>query len=182
METTDTSSSGRSRPRCIEETGPWPFVTKRIFEAADKKRTLWSSRHHRKHLQVSMDNRTIVAPFRALEFLWMPRKMNWWIGIGFSIGSFLFALASALSLLVISSHLFNMAPRNIMLMFFTGSLFFTGAAYLQLFQSANAVDECFVMFLLSAKMARPRESARIAVRSRGWAPCKTTKMLAKNTT
>ena len=27
-----------------------------------------------------------------------------------------------------------------MLMFFTGSLFFTGAAYLQLFQSANAVD------------------------------------------
>ncbi|MCH2177630.1 MAG: hypothetical protein MK106_02400 [Mariniblastus sp.] len=139
-ETADALKSGDSKPRCIEEIGPWPFITKRIFEASDKKRTLWSSRHHRKHLQVSIDNQTIVAPFRALSLLWMPWKMNWWIGIGFTIGSFLFALASVLSLLVISIHIFNFAPRNIMLMFFTGSLFFTGAAYLQLFQAANAVD------------------------------------------
>ena len=37
-------------PRCSDATGPWPFVTRRVLQLADRERRIWSSRHHRKGL------------------------------------------------------------------------------------------------------------------------------------
>jgi hypothetical protein len=57
---------------------------------------------------------------------WRPRDRVWWSGAGFGIGSVCFAVAA------IASQ-WASAPRPaIGVTFFVGSLFFTGAAYLQL--------------------------------------------------
>jgi len=125
-------------PVCIEETGPWPFVTRRVFELADGTRRTWNSRHHRKNLLL----REAAAAERIgsvlLRCLWMPEQLNWWIGTIFAMGALLFALASALSLSPDLAHTVSFDSIAINTMFFAGSIPFTTAAYLQLFQAANA--------------------------------------------
>ena len=136
-ESTDQPGSHITRPKCVVESGAWPFITKRIFEAADKKKTIWSSRHHRKHLQVSLESRTVLPKFSVAEFVWFPHRMNWWIGAIFSIGSLLFALASLFGLASMAMNEMSVWRETVGVTFFVGSLFFTTAAYLQLFQTAN---------------------------------------------
>ena len=127
-----------SNSNCIEETGPWPFVTRRVFESADGTRRTWSSRYHRKGLLV----RDVAAPQRLgsvlLRCLWMPGQLNWWIGIIFALGALLFAMASVLSLSPTLAQAVSLNSMAINSMFFAGSIPFTTAAYLQLFQAANA--------------------------------------------
>ena len=67
----------------------------------------------------------------------MPEKLNWWIGLIFAVGATLFAVASLLSLFpaVAKKLSLNSAAAGT---FFAGSIPFTIAAYLQLFQAANA--------------------------------------------
>ena len=137
-ESTDQPDSHVARPQCVAESGPWPFITKRIFEAGDKKKTIWSSRHHRKHLRVSLDSRTVLPKLRLAEVVWFPRRMNWWMGVIFSLGALLFGLASLLSLDSTAMNEMSGWREMVATTFFVGSLFFTAAAYLQLFQSANA--------------------------------------------
>ncbi len=127
-----------SDSNCVEETGAWPFVTRRVFESADGTRRTWSSRHHRKGLLV----RDVAAPERLgsvlLRCLWMPGQLNWWIGIIFALGALLFAMASVLSLSPTLAQAVSLDSMAINSMFFAGSIPFTTAAYLQLFQAANA--------------------------------------------
>ncbi|MDG2185450.1 MAG: hypothetical protein P8K79_07210 [Mariniblastus sp.] len=137
-ESTDQPESHVTHPQCVAESGPWPFITKRIFEAGDKKKTIWSSRHHRKHLRVSLDSRTVLPKLRLAEVVWFPRRMNWWMGVIFSLGALLFGLASLLSLDSTAMNEMSGWREMVAATFFVGSLFFTAAAYLQLFQSANA--------------------------------------------
>ncbi len=73
-----------------------------------------------------------------LRCLWMPRKLNWWIGSIFAVGSLLFALASVLSLAPHLAAGWSISSSGINAIFFAGSIPFTMAAYLQLFQAANA--------------------------------------------
>jgi hypothetical protein len=68
----------------------------------------------------------------------MPGKLNWWIGIIFALGSFLFALGSILSLSPTLAKRWLLDSSQINFIFFLGSIPFTTAGYLQLFQSANA--------------------------------------------
>jgi hypothetical protein len=70
----------------------------------------------------------------------MPRELNWWIGVIFAIGALLFAIASVLSLAPKLAQAWSLDTAGINRVFFAGSIPFTIAAYLQLFQSAN-VDE-----------------------------------------
>ncbi|WP_315853392.1 hypothetical protein [Bremerella alba] len=63
--------------------------------------------------------------------VWLPRDLNWWIGVVFAIGAALFSIASILSLLDIAVDAVNV-------IYFLGSIPFTFAAYLQLYQAANA--------------------------------------------
>ena len=100
----------------------------------------FSHRHHRKGLRQP-------APGQPLEFgallrrgLWQPRQLNWWIGTVFACGSALFMLGGILSLapqLAASWALDSAAVNSI---FFAGSIPFTAAAYLQLYQAANAPE------------------------------------------
>ena len=123
---------------CVETKGPWPFVTRRVFRGHDESEHLWSSRHHRKGLvlqRVAEGERLGAIPLRCL---WMPRQLNWWIGIIFAVGSLLFVTASLLSLAPSLAKALSLDSNAINAIFFIGSIPFTSAAYLQLFQAANA--------------------------------------------
>lgn len=108
--------------------GPWPFITFRSYTLGGR-RIIWRSRQHRKGLE---------RDARALEGtpvpFWQTRSYNWSTGAFFAVGAFLFMLGSALSLLPDAPAL----SQGINLTFFAGSIPFTIAGYLQLFQAANA--------------------------------------------
>ena len=127
---------------CIESKGPWPFVTRRVYQASDQSKRIWSSRHHRKGLHSEAEHGRETTKARATgsiwRCLWMPRKLNWWIGTVFALGSLLFALASVLSLAPALAQAWSLDSTGINAIFFAGSIPFTIAAYLQLFQAANA--------------------------------------------
>lgn len=66
--------------------------------------------------------------------------MSWWIGAVFAVGSSLFAVGSLLSLAPSLARSWSIDANEINAVFFGGSIPFTTAAYLQLFQAANAGD------------------------------------------
>ena len=72
-----------------------------------------------------------------MSWLWRPGNLNWWIGAIFAIGSLLFAAASLLSLQPELAG-WLMLESRVNAIFFAGSIPFTTAAWLQLYQSANA--------------------------------------------
>jgi hypothetical protein len=125
------------RPDVIEQRGPWPFVTHRVFRVDDIGQ-LWSSRHHRKGLlgRAAAERERIAA--MLWRCLWMPQRLNWWIGTIFALGSLLFAVASVLSLAPAQAQAWSLDATQVNAIFFMGSIPFTIAAYLQLFQAANA--------------------------------------------
>jgi hypothetical protein len=138
-------------PRCTEESGPWPFVTRRIFEWADASTWVWSSRHHRKQLNYSPHEVPQLPSHAVLQSIWLPKKLNWWIGLAFSTGSLLFLTASILSLFLLSGMATVLDLLQTNRLFFFGSIFFTFAAYLQLYQSANTNS------LWTPSTAKPRK-------------------------
>lgn len=117
----------------MEETGPGPFVTRR-HDPSGRDPTIWRARDHRKGLipREVRAKRPLLTRLRAC--LWMPRHLNWRIGIGFAIGSALFMLGCILSLTAPA----GLTDTQINSVYFAGSIFFTTAAGLQLFQAANA--------------------------------------------
>jgi hypothetical protein len=64
------------------------------------------------------------------------------MAVGFAVGAILFTFGAALSLEPSLSTALAMTAREVNYIFFAGSVFFTLAAYLQLFQSANAAPTC----------------------------------------
>jgi len=68
----------------------------------------------------------------------MPQQLNWWIGVFFAAGSSLFLLGSVLSLAPALAQKWSVEAAAINPIFFAGSIPFTIAAYLQLFQAAKA--------------------------------------------
>lgn len=144
----------------IGETGPWPFVTRRVYLLADQSKRVWSSRHHRKDLVLhDLSEGKSLGSF-LLRSLWMPMKLNWWIGVIFTIGSLLFALASVLSLSPSLAESWSLDATRINAIFFAGSIPFTTAGYLQLYQAANA-DE-----VQPDGTSAPRQRTFF-----GWRPC-----------
>jgi hypothetical protein len=121
----------------VEEQGLWPFISRRIYRQHNGSHHIWQSRHHRKGLSV-------FEPLEALPLhvlirlgLWIPKDLNWWIGVIFAFGSALFAAGSVLTIGTSLGQRHSLDPNVI---FFAGSIPFTTAAYLQLFQAANAGD------------------------------------------
>lgn len=117
------------RSRLTGVNGPWPFVTRGHYWHAGK-RLIWHSRGHRKGLDQKL-------PMGATT-TWQPQSLNLWIGFGFAIGSFLFIVGSVLSLWPDLAQAFALSASQVGGIYFSGSVFFTLAAYLQLFQAANA--------------------------------------------
>lgn len=135
--------------------GPWPFVTHRTYLLRGRE-IAWRARQARKGLQ-----HEFAALADAPVPFWRSAGYNWWTGLLFAVGSLLFMLGSALSLAPPGRML---APEGaINLVFFAGSIPFTLAAYLQLFQAANAPSE-------SGASEGPRRIAALGWRphSAGW--------------
>jgi hypothetical protein len=65
------------------------------------------------------------------------RPLNWWIGILFALGASLFALGGVLVLFPVLAQRWSLDVTAVNTVFFAGSIPFTTAAYLQLFQAAN---------------------------------------------
>jgi len=110
-----------------------------VYENWDGAKRFWSSRHHRKQLVLEEDGRPIIRHRVLLRSLWMPSLMNWWIGVIFAIGAASFAVASLLYLLPSVAKALSLSTDIYNQIYFAGSLPFTTAAYLQLFQAANVV-------------------------------------------
>jgi len=123
--------------RLIESSGLGSFITRRIFLRPDGTRFTWLSRQHRKSLRPLLESRVLSAGALLLRCLWMPSELNWWIGTVFAIGSFLFGLGGVLCLLPAWASALHTDITAINVIFFAGSIPFTTAAYLQLFQAAN---------------------------------------------
>ena len=68
----------------------------------------------------------------------MPGCLNWWIGAVFAVGASLFAFASLLILLPQLANFLTLSPKAINGIYFAGSIPFTTAAFLQLYQAAMA--------------------------------------------
>lgn len=119
-----------------ESDGVWHFVTRTHQSNPDGSLTTRHSRGHRKGLS---GERLWSDVTRALpRDLWLPTRLNWWIGAVFAIGAALFASGALLSLLPQLAVRFSMTPDQVSRIFFAGSIPFTIAAWLQLMQSANA--------------------------------------------
>ncbi len=101
---------------------------------SDGKRSVRYSRHHRKGLR-ERDPGEVV---KWLRCLWMPGKLNWWIGVVFSLGALCFMLGSIAVLTPSIAREWALKANSVTGIFFVGSIPFTIAAYLQLFQAANA--------------------------------------------
>ena len=121
--------------------GPGPFVTWELARRPDGRVVEFSSRRQRKGLGprpvAAADGHppgagTPARRARRRAVRWAPRLLGWWIAVLFMIGSACFAGAAVPGLALV-------APASVLgAVFFTGSLFFTSAAYLQYVQSINA--------------------------------------------
>lgn len=142
----------------IEAVGPWCFVTRRTYRWQDGSDWVWQSRHHRKRIETRPSGERPASPPPLKQVFWQPRQLNWWIGVIFSLGSTLFVLGSLLFLVPTLAQGWGFEANDINWVFFAGSLPFTAAAYLQLFQAANARG--------ITKKAAPPDRTRIL----GWRP------------
>lgn len=124
-------SDGIAKP--IVSEGPWPFVTKRRY-THEGRALLWRARQNRKGLlRAERGHDEVTVP------LWQTRAYNWYTGLAFSIGSMLFMLGAALSLIP-SDWQAIPSPTAIGIIFFLGSIPFTTAGYMQHFQAANTAE------------------------------------------
>lgn len=148
-----------THPDIIDVKGPGPFVTKRIYKRPDHFKVIWQSRHFRKGLRETISPKLIFAEHVLKKSLWMPQNLNWWIGLIFSIGSLFFIAGSVLFLFPALAKFFSLNDEQVNVVFFMGSIPFTIAAYLQLFQAANAGE-----FTLDKKTNKKK------IRLFGWMP------------
>ncbi|WP_417379037.1 hypothetical protein [Gimesia sp.] len=123
---------------CVKSEGPPPFITHRVFRHANGSIQEWLSRKHRKKLVTREIGLVEAVGKLLLRCLWMPHELNWWIGVVFAVGASLFAIASILNLAPDLAAALFLAPSQVNGIYFFGSIPFTTAAYLQLFQAANS--------------------------------------------
>ena len=99
-----------------------------------------SHRHHRKGLRQPTPGQPLGFGVLVRRGLWQPRQLNWWIGTVFACGSALFMLGGILSLAPQLAASWELDSAAVNTIFFAGSIPFTVAAYLQLYQAANAPE------------------------------------------
>jgi len=116
-----------------------PFITQILINYDDKHDSLYTSRRIRKGL----DNLLVDKNHHRVEytlhdhsslFTYKPGLLTWWIGVLFMIGSACFMAGSIMFLHFEES----LSALTMNLTFFTGSIFFTSAAYGQYLEAINA--------------------------------------------
>ena len=111
------------RSRAGRLSRPWPFITRQTLRHADGVLRVLHSRAYRKGLPIPVPAR--VASVAWWRCLWLPREVNWWIGMLFALGSVLFALGSVLSLDAALARAWAMSACAVNALFFAGSIPFT---------------------------------------------------------
>ena len=120
--------------RIVESGGGGPFVSRAVYDGGALGRLEWTSRRHRMGLGLRPLSGDAVPPAGAVptDVAGASRRLGWWIGLLFVIGSACFALAS---LPAVASRL---DPRAVGMTFVVGAAFFTSAAALQHLQTLRA--------------------------------------------
>jgi len=118
------------------------FITRVVLILPDGRQLVSHSREHRKGLppvEVGSDGIGIRALLVSNPWLqlWAPHRLTWWVAQLFIIGSACFALAGFASNWPHYSPAGLTGSGAINTVFFVGSLFFTGAAWLQLLEAIN---------------------------------------------
>ncbi len=141
----------------IEALGPWSFVTFRRGRLAGQP-FVWRSREHRKGLLARAEADIRASGWRG-RFL-APARLNSLIGCVFAFGSLLFLVGSILTLVPAWAQALGLTPDGVNTTYFIGSIWFTAAAWLQLFQAANAGG-------FTPGPASPRRARLVLI---GWLP------------
>ncbi len=128
------------QPQLIETQGPIFFTSKKTYKVGGKKH-IWESRRARKNLRPAHIERQLTAGQILYKSIWMPENLNWWIGLIFAIGATFFSLGCVLVLYPSWATAWGMTAQQVNATFFIGSIPFTTAAYLQLYQAANAIKD-----------------------------------------
>lgn len=136
----EANSSKHKAPQLIKAAGAWPFITHRIYRHVDGALRVWHSRHHRKGLHLPQVGERFPVASVLARCLWQPKVLNWWIGLVFIIAASGFALGSLLCLIPAWPKALGLSEAEVNAIFFAASIPFTTAAYLQLYQAANASD------------------------------------------
>lgn len=126
------------QPVCIDAHGAWPFTTHRTLMMPDGSAASWQSRRHRKGFPLLRAAAARPLARNLLRCLYLPSILNWWVGIVFALGAALFMLGSLLSLSPQLALRWGIEAHYLGAIFFAGSIPFSTAAYLQLYQAANA--------------------------------------------
>lgn len=116
----------------LETRGAWPFISQMVRMREDGVREICNSRHQRKNLL--REHSPTDTPRSSTD------QLNRWIGAIFAVGASLFALASVLFLAPDLARTWSVDESGINVLYFAGSIPFTTAAYLQLYQAANAPE------------------------------------------
>jgi hypothetical protein len=131
--------------------GPGPFVTREVWRRTDGLVVELESRRRRKRSPRLNGPGRPTAGGRTAVY-WAPWRVSWWIGALFMIGSTCFAVPSVPGFAQATSD------ETAAVIYFVGSLFFTSAGYLSLFESINAGREAGP----DAPGARPPRIALVA--------------------
>lgn len=107
------------------------FVTAETYRLPDGSTRTWSSRRHRKRLELG-ERLEGSSPERWLSLAWAPDRFTWWMAILFMVGSALFMLGS------FPSYADSVSVNTDLVTYFVGSLFFTSAAYISFLEVIDA--------------------------------------------
>jgi hypothetical protein len=118
------------------------FVTRLVEHLPDGRQRISHSRWHRKGLasiEVASDGTAMPVALATNPWLqfWAPHRLAWWIALLFMVGSACFAAGSFASNWPQYWPADYLSSRAINTVFFTGSLFFTTAAGLQVLEAIN---------------------------------------------
>lgn len=116
----------RPQAEATEEDRFGPFVTFVVRKRPDGVIARWESRSHRKHLSGDQPRGSTW---------WAPQDRDWWIGVLFAIGSFLFGLGT------VPGYVNAVGGGPDTVTFFIGSIFFTSAGFLQYREAVDAAPE-----------------------------------------
>jgi hypothetical protein len=117
-------STDQVRGPIPRQQGLGPFITLVETVRPDGLVARWESRRHRK--------RAPTTSGAEPSTWWAPGARGWWIAVLFAVGSALFALGA------VPGYVGAVGARPDSITFFIGSIFFTGAGFLQYRESVDA--------------------------------------------
>ena len=125
----------------IRRSGPI-YITQATHLLEDGSRKVITSRRHRKGRGAIVLPVEGAMPLKAKKYpwfnFWAPARLTWWVAILFIIGSAMFSVGGyGITFPDALPESFT-ADMRLEWIFFTGSLFFTAAAFCQLLESINA--------------------------------------------